>query len=227
MKTMKKAILGVVLAVAVALVPASAATITGLFNTGVDNSGVPLADGAVDMHYILLSQPSGAGPTNPFVVSGSPATFPFPPWMANSSASKWVGPQADQSNVNNEPLSGNYTYRLYFVVTGGDFASVVLNGRFSSDNIGHIFCASGCTVTPNTGNPNIGTDDMSSAVFTAFSISGLSLGTNTLDFIVNNAGSVNTATGLRVEISSVPEPGTMMLGALGLLAVGLLRRRRS
>ncbi|MDP8982631.1 MAG: PEP-CTERM sorting domain-containing protein [Acidobacteriota bacterium] len=223
---MKKAILGIGLALAIALVPASAATITGLFNTGVDNNGVPLADGTVDTHYILLSQPSGSGPVNPFVVSGSPSTFPFPPWMANSSVSKWVGPQADQSNVNNEPLPGNYTYRLYFVVTGADFASVVLNGRFSSDNIGHIFCASGCTVTPNTGNPNVGTDDMSSTIFTSFSISGLTQGTNALDFIVNNAGSTNTATGLRVEISSVPEPATMMMGAIGLLAVGLLRRRR-
>ena len=150
--------------------------------------------------------------------------IPFIGSLIGACGSFWG--EADQSNTNVEPLPGNYTYRLYFVVTGADFASVVLNGRFSSDNIGHIFCASGCTVSPNTGNPNTGTDDMSSAVFTAFSISGLTLGTNAIDFIVNNAGSTNTATGLRVEISSVPEPATMMMGAIGLLAVGLLRRRR-
>jgi MYXO-CTERM domain-containing protein len=222
MKT-KKAILGIVVALAVTLVPASAATITGLFNTGVDNGGVVLANGTIDSHYILTVNPNSGSPNAFVVIDGQ---FPFPPWLANTSTSKWIGPIANQSNVNAEPVAGNYTYRLSFVCAdsvSGTCASTTLSGNWTSDNIG--------TILFNGGSAGVsGSPDMSLASFTPFGISGLTVGTNTLDFVVNNSGSTNTATGLRVEVaanvSGVPEPGTMMLGAIGLLAVGLLRRRR-
>jgi MYXO-CTERM domain-containing protein len=223
MKTMKKAILGVALTLAVALVPASAATITGLFNTGVDGGGVVLANGAIDTHYVLTAVPamSGLGPNAFVVIDGQ---FPFPPWLANSSTSKWIGPVANQSTGNVPP--GNYTYELTSTCanTAPNCAMASLSGNWTSDNIG--------TILHNGSSTGVGgSPDMVFSQFTAFSIAGLSVGTNTLDFVVNNAGSVNTASGLRVEVAAnamgVPEPGTMMLGALGLLAVGLLRRRRS
>src|ERR1700737_2128545 len=94
MKTMKKAILALALAGVVALVPASAATITGLFNSGVDNNGVALGQGALDTHYILVNNPQAAS-TNAFAVIDF--QFPFPPWIANSSISRWIGPVADQN----------------------------------------------------------------------------------------------------------------------------------
>ena len=214
MKAMKKAILTLVLAGVVGLVPASAATITGLFNTGVNDMGVVLADGATDTHYRLTVNPNGVPQQGIVVIGGQ---FPIPPWILNSSTSKWIGPQADQSNFGMEPVNGNYTYRLTFVCVGLDCGTTVLNGNWSSDNVGNIFLNSSMVSSSMS---------MFFGSFTPFSISGLVQGTNTLDFVVNNAGSVPTASGLRVEISSVPEPGTMMLGALGLLAVGLLRRRR-
>ncbi len=222
MKIMKKAILGLVLAGAVALVPASASTVTGLFNSGVDNGGVVLADGSIDTHYILTVNPNNGSP-NAFVVNHN--TFPFPPWLADSLTSKWIGPIADESGGNVGP--GNYTYRITFTCAdapGTPCASTNLSGNWTSDNIG--------TILHNGSSSGVGgSPDMSLSMFTAFSISGLTVGTNTLDFIVNNAGSTNTPTGLRVEVgvaaTGVPEPGTMMLGALGLLTVGLLRRRRS
>jgi MYXO-CTERM domain-containing protein len=219
MKTMKKAILALVLAGAVALVPASAATITGLFNTGVDGSGVVLANGAIDTHYVLTVNPNSGSPNAFVVINGQ---YPFPPWLANSSTSKWIGPIADQGGSMGEPAAGNYTYRLTFVCAdsiSGTCASTSLSGNWTSDNIG--------TILFNGGSAGVsGSPDMSLAMFTPFGITGLVAGTNTLDFVVNNAGSSPTPSGLRVEVSAVPEPGTMMLGALGLLAVGLLRRRR-
>ena len=218
MKIMKKAILALVLAGAVALVPASAATITGLFNTGVDNSNVVLADGSIDGHYILTVNPNSGSP-NAFVVNHN--TFPFPPWLADSSTSKWIGPIADQSGAVTEPAAGNYTYRISFVCVGADCGTVSLSGNWTSDNIGTILHNGGSAGV--SGSP----DTMGLGAFTPFGISGLTQGTNTLDFVVNNGA--QSPTGLRVEVavSGVPEPSTMMLGALGLLAVGLLRRRRS
>ncbi len=42
-----------------ALVPLPAATITTLYNTGVDSSGNALApNGAIDPHYVLVSTPA-------------------------------------------------------------------------------------------------------------------------------------------------------------------------
>jgi len=218
-----KALLRIALGIGIVFMPASAATITGLFNSGVDNSSVVLADGSADNHYILIVNPNGFAPISSTVVNHN--TFPFPPWLADSNTSKWVGPIADESGGNVAP--GNYTYELTFTCADsitGTCASTNLSGNWTSDNIG--------TILHNGSSSGVGgSPDMSLSMFTAFSISGLSVGTNTLDFIVNNAGSTNTPTGLRVEVgvaaTGVPEPGTMMLGALGLLTVGLLRRRRS
>ncbi len=49
--------------------------ITGLFNTGVDSSGVATAAGTVDSHYAVVA--SADGPGNAFSV-GPNGTFPIP-----------------------------------------------------------------------------------------------------------------------------------------------------
>jgi hypothetical protein len=174
------------------------ATITGIFNTGVDASGAVLANGAVDPNYVLTVNPNGPG-AGAVVVNDN--SYPFPPWLATSKTSKWIGPIADQSTGN--VAAGDYTYRLTFVVSG-DPAGMVLNGKWTSDNIGNILLnGSRAGVT--------GSPDSVFTQFLAFSISNLVRGTNTLDFVVNNDGGPS---GLRVEFSPLPAPGLSCDGTL-------------
>ena len=69
--------LGVLLAAA-ARSDAGSIAITDLYNTGVDAAHNPLANGAIDNHYTLSTNPSGV--TTPIV-------YRNPAWVANAPAS--------------------------------------------------------------------------------------------------------------------------------------------
>src|SRR2546423_14927534 len=60
---------------------------TGVYNTGVSNGDTPLASGAIDPHYTLVSSPSGSGPAF-VVIDGQFPFFPYfpgnPVWLPNS-----------------------------------------------------------------------------------------------------------------------------------------------
>src|SRR6266545_3721876 len=124
-----------------ALVPLSlgAASIPGLFNTGVNDSG---------------------------------------PWLASGPNSKWVGPKADQSVGS---AQGDYKYRVTFDLTGLEPATAVLTLRISSDNATSDVLLNGVS----TGLTYDGNFAALSAVLTLNS--GFLDGTNTLDFLVDNA----------------------------------------
>jgi len=76
--------------------------IAGLFNTGVDNNHNRLANGVVDPHYTLLSQPAGGSVANV-------TTQLSYAWLATdtNSTSDWIG------SINNE-RSGLYTFQTSF-----------------------------------------------------------------------------------------------------------------
>lgn len=187
--------------VGAAALPEAAVTIPGLFNTGTSASGALLPAGAVDPHWRLVqsADASAAGPSAFVVQEG----FPIPPWVANGPESKWIGPKANQSGGN---APGNYTYRLAFDLTGFDPTSAVVSGRWSSDN-------AGLEVRLN-GQPTGLTFDGNFGAFSPeFTLrSGFVEGTNTLDFVVNNAGGSVNPTGFRAELSGqadfVAPPGT-------------------
>src|ERR1700722_4728184 len=65
---------------------AQASTITGLYNTGVDNAGNTLSNGTLDTHYSLVPP---AGPLQAFTSANG---FPIPPWLGDDSLSTWIGP---------------------------------------------------------------------------------------------------------------------------------------
>jgi len=182
-----------------------AAPIPGLFNTGVDNNRALLANSAIDPHYRLVQRADGVAGSNAFVVIDT--LFPIVgtgPWLASGPNSKWIGPMANQSTGS---AAGDYRYRISFDLTGLEPNTAVITLRMSSDNALAEVRLNG-TLTGLSYDGNFG----------AFSgtltlNSGFIEGTNTLDFVVNNAGTTANPTALRVEFLSgtadpVLPPGT-------------------
>jgi hypothetical protein len=163
-------------------------TIPGLFNTGVDGSGVSLASGTVDPHWRITSSVDPGFP-GPDALVLNDVGFPIPPWLENDQFSKWIAPQADQSAGN---LEGDYNYRTTFDVTGFDPATVRVVGEWAIDNTGLDILANGTS----SGQRN----DGGFTGWTAFHVdSGFVAGVNTLDFKVNNAPTGVNPTGFRVR----------------------------
>jgi hypothetical protein len=176
--------------------PASAALldIADLFNTGVDNLRVPLPDDTPDPHYIFATPPpTGIVPLVANSANGFPVA-PAGPWMGDNGVSTWIVPAPDTTGN-----AGNYTYRTTFTIPAGvNLSQVFLTGRWSSDNAGVGILINGAS-TGNTGSGDF-------TVFTPqWAIGrGFVTGTNTLDFIVNEAsGSAGAGgyTGLRTQMT--------------------------
>src|SRR2546426_10992692 len=132
------------------LMPLQGASIPGLFNTGVDNSGALLSAGAVDAHYKLITSadtnfpgPDSIVVNQDFPIAGEAGNGP---WLTNGPISKWIGPQADQTccglgtaggNGGNEP--GDYVFRISFGLTGFDLGAAKLTGQWGV-GIGRASC---------------------------------------------------------------------------------------
>jgi len=196
-------------------------------NTGVGSTGTLLAPGSSDPLYPLTGSPTGSASS--YVVDPDHLIGPPGPWVADSAASEWIGPVADQSNYTTQ---GIFDYRMTFSLTGLNPATAIVEGNWSSDNQGVIELNG-----HPTGN-SLGFEEF--GVFSPFSITtGFVSGTNTLDFIVTNSpgGSITSnPTGLNVEFTqasaaastSIAEPstGTLIVVALTALSGLLFRRAR-
>jgi hypothetical protein len=152
-----------------------------IFNSGKTDDGSALADGTIDAHFSLTT-PSGAPGT-------AQASAPLgPTWLPNSADSKWVVPSPGTAGP------GTYTYSTSFELAGCDPTSVVISGRWASEN-GFIRVNGGTAqLFPTTPG--------GFSAFTPFTLnSSNSLfrdGINTLEFVANTQSSV---TGVRVEMS--------------------------
>lgn len=169
------------------------APIPKLFNTGVDDTGALLGASQVDPHYQLVESADSQFPgPNTFTLEPG---FPVGPWLAEGPNSRWIAPRARQS-VGNAP--GNYIYRTTFDLTGFDPTKARINGKWTSDNGGQDIVLNGVSLGLSQGG-NFG-------AFSDFLIeSGFAEGTNTLEFVVNNAGEAANPGGLRVEMIGTVE----------------------
>ncbi len=199
-------------------VTAASVPITGLFNTGVNASGTPLANNAAEQHYSLVTVPSGSTGVR---VATSANGFPIPPWVGDNLTSAWIGPTGATDLTG--PV-GNYDYRTTFSLSAQDALRASIAGQWAVDNAGIDILLNGVS----TGNT--ATDFQTFYNFTI--TAGFIGGTNTLDFIVNNAppASQTNPTGLRTQLVGVipiTEPATVMLvfTALVMLLYTYHRRR--
>lgn len=174
--------------------------VANVFSTGVDDTGAALADAAEDTHYQLVINANGDNDV-PAVVHNS-NIFPIVagPWLADTAVSKWISPIAD--SVAAGGLShdggegpGTYVYRTTFNTAGFDPESIIITGKWSSDNLG-LGIRVNDSPTGITGDGNFGAyANFRIASDKASFISGL----NTLDFVVQNGDAEQGYTGLRVD----------------------------
>ncbi len=211
-------VLAAALAAAVAAMPAQAAVITTLYNTGVDAANVSVGGvGAVDLHWTL------AETEGPAYVSGQNGVFPIGPWLAEDAVSRWLTPTPLAGNSLDPTADGTYSYTLAFSLDGYKPGTASLAGRFAADNEVLGITLNGVTISGIGG----GFDR-----WTIFSSAGGSFvsGINLLTFRVSNFGQADgNPSGLRVELggnAEVPEPQSWVLLIAGFGLVGAAARRR-
>lgn len=225
----------------VGTVSTRAASLT-LFDTGVDDSGRTLPDGATDPHYTIRSFPGGGGQAGLAfaAVVGIPGSY-IQADPVGVPGSQWIsGPTIHQGSQQ----VGDFLYQLSFPVPANfdpssGSATASITGRIASDN--------SVTVTLN----GITVQDITNPVnYTSYTdLAGLTVPSdfhpgqvNALQFVVHNTpGPLPNPQGLRIdgisgEVSSpgigvpgpaVPEPASLISSLTGMIVVaGMMAQRR-
>lgn len=161
------------------LIPTSsvfADPIPSLFSSGVDAAGNPLLLGSPDPHYDVVEN------TNQDAVVMDP---PHPSYYPNNANSQWIW-----ENSNGLPTFVTRTFSTTFDLTGLDPSTVQIDMLVGTDNFLLDIVLNGASIGAPPG--------VSFVVPTPISInSGFQSSINTLEFVVQDVGSIS---GFRVEI---------------------------
>lgn len=180
--------------------------ILGLYDTGVDGFGAPLAENAVDTHWLV----SGA----------SPFVYDNPGYMKTSDA-RFIA-----QNVGGGYVTNPNSYTLTFFLAANRVSSAQLSGFFEADNYATAFL-NGHQLAQDIQ----GTAYENFQSLTAFNATSVDFQSNlnTLTFVVTDTGppAALLVSGLNGSAGAVPEPSAwaLMISGFGLAGAALRRRR--
>jgi hypothetical protein len=218
-------------------------SISDLYNTGVDNSGNAIANGATDTHWSVVGSPTISGTANYY--NGSPKAYYIDQYNGGkfgpTGTSSWISPpNATAATSPYTPVSPaqdvvvavyqfvptDYTYQTTFTLPAG-FLSASISGKWVCDNDSQGIFLNGNLLTDLVNNPTGGYQE-----FTTSNQSFFTSGTNTLQFIVRNirqnAENYNPS-GMQVQVNgvyAVPEPSSVVLALVGAGLAGAVCHRR-
>jgi hypothetical protein len=107
------------------------ASVINIYNTGIDNDGHILANGAAELHYQLVSAPAGVTLTDKILAGEFPADGV---WVHGSTVSQWITP----NTTSGDGPAGIYDYRLTFSLSSQDISGATLTGKFAADDSARI-----------------------------------------------------------------------------------------
>ncbi len=189
----------------------------------IESTGLGIA-GAVDSFWTITSTPSGPGTVSAYKVIGSPSSYPFTVWAADTAASGWIAPRPDYT-TGLQDAAGTWVFTTTFTLSPAEVSTASIAGLMWADNAVSNVALNGNSLGITTGGVNPLTTPTPFFINSGLFVSG----SNTLSFSVNNVitpGAQAGPVGLRVEFQPVPEPATFGLIGLGLLGLAAIRRRR-
>ena len=193
---------------------ANAATIAGLYNTGVDDSGTVVTGNGADLHWTLNEGPAYTGAVN--------GQFPIGYWVPDNTTSRWITPTPNAADSFDPSSDGFYNYVLSFNLTAAQAADASFTGQFAADNTVDSISLNGNALGGGGGFGSWSGFGATAGDFVA--------GQNTLVFDVRNfAQNGGNPSGLNVEFLSsaagaVPEPATWSMMLVGFTGMGAALR---